>query len=54
MTEDSDKAMFLVDFMLSDFVSDLRCATPSVAAEKITSNISFVNFFLLFTEQLFK
>jgi len=32
-----------VDFMLSDFVSDLRCATPSVAAEKITSNILEVN-----------
>ena len=32
-----------VDFMLSDFVSDLRCATPSIAAEKITSNILEVN-----------
>jgi exodeoxyribonuclease VII large subunit len=32
-----------VDFMLCDFVSDLRCATPSVAAEKITSNIQEVN-----------
>ena len=28
-----------VDFMLCDFVSDLRCATPSVAAEYLTNNI---------------
>jgi exodeoxyribonuclease VII large subunit len=48
-----------VDFMLSDFVSDLRCATPSVAAEKITSNIVEINqkiedYFTLFNVEIFE